>query len=138
MKLLVLAALAAATSSPQQFDLVCSGPVPAGEDTTLWGAPSTHLRVDLATMQWCEDPPQGVVATPCAVLHQIAEVQPGVIWFDKSTDAEDALHQMHYRVVDRETGKYTFVEQNRFGRTAKMGTCRPAQFTGFPQIKTKF
>jgi hypothetical protein len=90
MKLLVLAALAAATSSPQQFDLVCSGPVPAGEDTTLWGAPSTHLRVDLATMQWCEDPPQGVVATPCAVLHQIAEVQPGVIWFDKSTDAEDS------------------------------------------------
>jgi hypothetical protein len=135
--------LAAAAASPQQFDLVCTG---AGADTKggAFEAKDEHLRVDLQAMKWCEDPPAGYVGdiVPCAVLHPIAEVQPGMIWFEKENDDEKVRGRMHNLSVDRQTGEYMYLYDmpilDRISRIAVVSLCEPAPFSGFPELKTKF
>jgi hypothetical protein len=128
----------AAESPPQQFDLICKA---AGAETSdgAFRPGAVHLRVDLDRKLWCEEPPAGVSATPCAVLKPVAEIQPGVIWFEKATGEEEARGLMHWRAVNRETGSYHYVDEvPHVGSIAIASQCERASFSGFPTVPTKF
>lgn len=140
---LVTAVALAGAASPQQFDLICTG---AAADTRngAFEASDVHLRVDLAAGKWCEDPPANYSGPirPCQVLHDIADVQPGMIWFEKETDEEQARSIAHSRSVDRVTGEYAYFHDlrilDRIDHIAIVSKCEPAPFSGFPKVKTKF
>jgi hypothetical protein len=121
----VLLALAAAAAHPQQFDLDCTGPDASG----MWKQASIHLRVDTARGEWCDG--------ECKALRPIADVQPTVLWLDKSVDAEDAAGQGHFRTVDRESGEYTNARMGP-GGYAEKALCTVQPFSGFPTFDTKF
>ena len=129
---LAVIALPAATTAPapaQQFDLDCSGAVP-GVDP-MWAQARAHFRIDLGAMRWCYG--------ECKAIQSIAEVQPATIWFEKSTDAEDALGLVRFRAVNRETGEYTYAKESRsIGRISEKAMCEKQPFSGFPTITTKF
>lgn len=122
MRFLPLVALAlTGATTPQQFDLVCTGTV------TSVGQPTTRrYHVDLQARKWCAGVDQ------CAV-RDIAEIDPDVIWFER--------HQPTYRgdmkithYVERTTGKWVWI----LDAMDTEGTCEPAPFTGFPTAPTRF
>jgi hypothetical protein len=133
---LVLLALAAATS-PQQFDLVCTGDTKAD----FLATPSPYrvtLHVDLTARKWCED--------KCGTIRDIAEVQPSLIYFEKASAEDKLLHNERNHFVNRESGGYIdYVNERIEAGSASFrsmhftqGTCKAAPFSGFPEIKTKF
>ena len=126
----MLAAGGTASPAPaQRFDLDCSGPVPRAD--AIWEQARAHFRIDLGAMRWCY--------ADCKVINQIAEVQPATIWFEKSSDAEDAAGVIHFRAVNRETGEYTYAKQSRlYGSISQKAMCEKRPFSGFPVIQTKF
>jgi hypothetical protein len=141
MQLFPLAALllTAATTPPQQFDLICKGQW-RFDLLDPFKPHDFRLRVDLAKKQYCEDPPADSSAQPCAVLHTIAKVQPGVIIFEEESGQEHALGIVRTTLVSRETGKYMNYEHEpaRASVIDVEATCSPAAFSGFPKINTKF
>lgn len=89
-----------------------------------------RLRVDLDAMKWCMG--------DCKIIRDIAAVQPSLLWLEKPSEYEIASEIVHFRVVDRESGEYKYINETRFGRTAAKGHCDRADFSGFPKVKTKF
>lgn len=122
MRLLVLLSLAIVGTpafASDQFDLICTGFVTGGQETTR------HYRVDLAANKWC-------AGDPCAA-RPIEQVLPDVIWFERHEPTYGGdLKIAHY--VDRTTGKWYW----RLGPMEIEGTCSPAPFSGFPALVTKF
>lgn len=136
MKILALMLLAA-SQQPQQFDLVCTGEVK--RDLLAPGSPyNVVLRVDLAAGKWCED--------GCGVIHDIAEVQPSIIYFEKESAEDRLLRNQRSHFVNRGTGGYVRHVSERIeagiasfrSERFTQGECSPAPFSGFPELKTKF
>jgi hypothetical protein len=134
---------AGATQPNQQFDLVCTGAVKSGDEHAFKPA-DAHFTIDLAKQKWCLDALPGTSAQSCAAIHDIADIQPTKIWFEKESEAEQEQHLMHWSAVDRQTGEYTSIHQfdlpDGMGRqtVALEAHCEPAPFSGFPKIATKF
>jgi hypothetical protein len=133
MKALIALALVAAAPASPKFDLVCTASVNA-EAPDAFTPADLHLRVDLTAKKWC--------LGECKAIHDIAEVQPGQIWFEKESEAEQEQRLMHWSSVDRETGDYKSVHQffilNNRETVALSSHCERAPFSGFPAVTTKF
>lgn len=139
--LLILAAASATTSKPAQFDLVCSDGRIRFDLLDEYKPWPMHLRIDLAAMKWCEDPPPSMShITPCAVLHPVARAEPGVIFLDEATPEEKALGITRSQSINRQTGSYSYYSSDprRHSVIDAKATCEPAPFSGFPKIETKF
>ncbi len=63
-----------------QFDLVCDGTVSAGSGRVPW---SERYSVDLARGVYCDG--------GCSMLHLIARVEPGIIWFATKSPLGNAI-----------------------------------------------
>jgi hypothetical protein len=119
----LLLALLVAGSSPQQFDLICTG---TATDANYRTDPITRrYRVDLAATRWC--------VAECTV-RPISEVNNTQIVFDESKAAYrgDPSERLDY--VDRTTGKWSFFTSYWQGE----GTCEPAPFSGFGSERRRF
>lgn len=94
------AALMASTGPPQKFDLVCAG---TAEKLAIGGAVSTpyqrHLRIDLATGQWC--------AEDCAKVERIARVEPGRLLLRDVKIDTPREYWVERESVDRVTGEHS-------------------------------
>lgn len=115
---LVALALASAVQS-QQFDLVCA--TTAGQE---------HIRVDLTQGKWCE--------ADCSAVHPVAEVHPGSIFFTKESAEEEVRQILHFRAVNRVTGEYWHVNERLRDPMRLNGKCERTDFSGFPELRTKF
>lgn len=136
MKLLLLLALVSA--SPQQFDLVCSGQS-RYSFSDAFKPDNFRLRVNLATKQWCQDVPPGSSVPSCVVLHPIADVQPGVIVFERESPIEKGMGITRAHLVSRTSGEYMHYERDpETGIIDVHAHCDPAPFSGFPNVQTKF
>lgn len=128
--LLLLAAATAAPQQPQQFDLVCSGQM----RFDLAGPYQQHdfrLHVDLAARQWCEG--------DCKAVRPLADVQPATIWFEKSSDDDQALGINHDQVVNRQTGEFMLYHHGgHAGVVDVKASCAPAPYTAPAAVSRKF
>ena len=122
--LLVLAVLASA-SKPDQFDLICTG-----METAHWnlqtGPVTSRYRVDLQANRWCQG--------ECRVVKPLVEVSPTQLVFDEVKAAYRGDPSERLDFVQRDTGKWGFYNRELQGD----GTCEPASFSGFPTPTTKF
>lgn len=135
--LLFMAAAAAATNSPQQFDLTCTG------TTKTIALGDTHedpfrttYHVDLAKNKWCQD--------SCGALYDFFAVQPATLQFKASPEHEagDLRTNEDEAYVNRETGEYSAIAVSGRGINRMLwtteGTCEKQAFSGFPTLKGKF
>lgn len=123
----------AQAATPHSFDLVCSS---AGLTKDAEFVPvDARLRVDLDKKQWCQD--------ECETVSSIADLQPTRIWFHTQSEEEKAKGLTDETFVDRQDGEYQSVRDvvsREIGtyRVAVKSVCKPAPFSGFPNIKTAF
>lgn len=133
MKTLLVLMLTAG-QSPQQFDLNCTQPPPSRYASFAEPA-NLRIRVDLAANRWCQ--------ADCKVLRNIAEVQPGMIFFERESLEEKAHGLGTYRSVDRTNGEYLFSSRfrtigSRIHLVTEAAVCSLESFSGFPEVETKF
>jgi len=123
LNVLLLAALVSGTAQAQQaqqFDLICQSKY---HDATF------HYRVDLVAGKYCVTQDQGKRLTSIGdqCFQDVLEAGSNAISF--------GVDPIQY--VNRETGEWAF---RPLGDRYVMyrGTCTPAPFSGFPEVKTKF
>lgn len=126
MKAILLIALASASAQPlpTQFDLVCEGQFQIGLKRPE--AYSFRYVVDLTRMQWCKN---AEALARCPMVHPLARVDEARYTFRESALGEPQVSDY----VDRQTGE-SFAYDRRLG-IKEIGTCRLAEFSGFPAPK---
>lgn len=130
--------MAGAVAALAAFNLLCQGMLTT---TTFDGQQvepySRTYRVDLDAGQWCE--------SDCKILRPIVEVQPAFITLQDSKATDPALRSTVLNMVNRETGAHTILSTLVMGRRTTTtvvsrfeGQCERQDFTGFPELETKF
>ena len=126
--ILLVAAAAAA------FNLNCTGQREAISELGTNSEAFVHnLRIDTEQRKWCEG--------ECKRQFDIQEVRPDIIIMKRKTEQTSLSFDTTDWSIDRQSGSYSFFYQakGRAGITVtKKGTCEPEEFTGFPQVDTKF
>jgi hypothetical protein len=129
MKAALLPLLLVAQS--EAFNLDCSGAMTVRTRLTFDEMPyRTVYRIDLAGQKWCEG--------ECLAVRDIYETQPGFITLEANTGGLTSS----YTRLDRVTGEHMAGRSEGRGSatvsTSWRGECRRADFTGFPDVETKF
>lgn len=126
-----LVSLLVAAASPSQFDLTCTGHQTVtdvnGKATSEF---ANHLRIDVDAKKWCEG--------ECKVQHLLDKAEPTYFHL---TPERRAPFPAHLDQIDRETGKYIYIDVSPAPYNLIMRTeaqCSSAPFTGFPKVPTKF
>lgn len=133
--ILALAGAGSALASERQYDLRCTG--------TKDGVPYNYgFRIDLDQQRWCD--------SSCLATSPIVEEAPDRLTLEAVTeDTKDDLRRSSYsRTVRNEVSRVTGAHKeyrshlsisrgtvSSRSRTEIVGTCEPAEFTGFPKAK---
>jgi hypothetical protein len=131
--------IALAASSPavaaDQFDLICAGTQRTMSGVTDKQAPySDRFRIDLKSQQWCH--------ADCGAVRKIAEVQQAYLRLEPSSNEMTADGPKRFdQVISRTDGRlltiYLVQGRNFFSMTTD-ATCKPAPFSGFPELHKEF
>jgi hypothetical protein len=123
--------LAAATA----FNLVCSGTMSHESYFDKGSEPFIRtLRIDLHAKKYCDG--------DCKAQFDIEEVQPSFIRLKKLETDTPRERRFIDETIDRETGRYSGLRTSGTGTGILImkweGQCEKADFTGFPDLETKF
>lgn len=136
--LALLSVPAVAATPASQFDLKCAGTRTTKSMGTTSSEPYASVyRIDLDRKKWCED--------ECKALHDIASVQPAQLTLQNEDEDTPSGSSTLSNFIDRETGAHRILAASKMRRSPAMtvvlewkGSCEPAAFSGFPDLKTKF
>ncbi|MBU7589214.1 MAG: hypothetical protein KAF42_08385 [Sphingopyxis terrae] len=134
----LLAIPASAAAPAAQFNLNCAGTL---NSSSILGDKSEEYtatyRIDLAKKKWCEQ--------DCKALHDIVSIQPAQLTLSEERVDSPSERSFLINMIDRETGAHKIISSSENYRIRGSilnlrweGTCEPATFTGFPDLKTKF
>lgn len=118
------------------FNLICTGTLTSKSAQDEEAKPySTTYRIDLENGQWCEG--------DCRTIKPIQDIQPTqLVLIDRNSFGVLGRQWSNIR-LDRETGKHVATESLGIGTEFASlsqweGQCERAEFSGFPEFKTKF
>lgn len=126
MTLTLLMALAALSSGPDRFDLICTGTLTTtlGDDVTT--VPITQrFRIDLERMAWCDG--------DCSLPKSVIALTASEIVLARDTIEQAAMSSLINRFSGHESGHLELTADDKTLRVESDSQCERADFSGIPQ-----
>ena len=126
MTLTLLMALAALSSGPDRFDLICTGTLTTtlGDDVTT--APITQrFRIDLERMVWCDG--------DCSLPKSVIALSASEIVLARDAIEQATTSSQINRFNGHESGHFELTVDDKTVRVESDSQCSRSNFSGIPQ-----